>query len=96
MLTHSINYLSSFYNKESVLEVLLDKPKFESVAKLAHIKGMKDVKELKLTDNPAFDRTDGKMDTSDSALYVCPVTGLEMNGKHRYLYTYTLIVKHTQ
>ena len=65
------------------MELLLDKQKFENVAKFSHIRGLKDVKELNLTDNPAFARTDGKMDTSNSALYVCPVTGLEMNGKHR-------------
>lgn len=76
-------YLHSLYNKESILELLLDKTKFEGRAKLAHIRGLKDLKELNLTDNPAFARTDGKMDTSNSALYVCPVTGLEMNGKHR-------------
>lgn len=76
------NYFS-LYNKESILEFLLDKEKYENCANFAHIRGLKDVKELQLQDNPALQRTDDKMDTSDSADYICPVTGLEMNGKHR-------------
>ncbi|XP_067928859.1 replication termination factor 2-like [Watersipora subatra] len=79
----------NLYNKESILELLLDKSKYEGQAKFTHIRSLKDVKELNLTDNPAFARTDGKMDTSNSALYVCPVTGLEMNGKHRFAYLWT-------
>ncbi|KAF6031192.1 RTFDC1 [Bugula neritina] len=79
----------SLYNKESVLECLLDKQKYEGVAKLAHIRGLKDVKELQLTDNPALSRTDNKMDISNCAPYICPVTGLEMNGKHRFCFIWT-------
>lgn len=78
-----LSLASSFYNKESILELLLDKQKFENFAKFAHIRTLKDVKELNLHDNPALKRTDDKMDISDAALYVCPVTGLEMSGKHR-------------
>lgn len=70
----------SLYNKESLLEFLLQK---NTIDKFSHIRGLKDVKELNLTDNPAFSRKDGKIDVSDAALYVCPVTGLEMSGKHR-------------
>lgn len=55
----------------------------KDIAKFSHLRGMKDVKELKMTDNPALSRTDNKMDITDAALYVCPVTGLEMSGKHR-------------
>lgn len=72
--------ISSLYNKESVIEFLLEK---KDLDKFSHLRGLKDVKELNLTDNPALSREDDKMDISDASKYVCPVTGLEMSGKHR-------------
>ncbi|KAK2155940.1 hypothetical protein LSH36_226g02002 [Paralvinella palmiformis] len=46
-----------------------------------------DVKTLELTINPAYKATDGEkggvyIDTN-MAPYICPVSGLEMNGKYR-------------
>ena len=66
------------------MEMLIEKEKYAEMAKVAHITALKDVKELQLTENPALNREDDKMDVSNASKYVCPVTGLEMNGKHRY------------
>ncbi|XP_030839317.1 replication termination factor 2 isoform X1 [Strongylocentrotus purpuratus] len=79
--------LGRLYNKEAVLECLLDKSKSESAL---HIKSLKDVKQLVLTDNPAYqgqkgEKGDGYVDTH-TAPYICPVTGLEMNGKYRFCF----------
>lgn len=53
-----------------------------------HIKNLKDVKELNLTDNPEYkkvtDTKDGQ--TANVSPYICPLIGLEMNGKYRFLY----------
>lgn len=48
---------------------------------------LQDVKELKLTDNPAYQKETAKkgdsyIDTQTSP-YICPVVGLEMNGTYK-------------
>jgi len=80
--------LGRIYNKTSVIEHLLDKTKFGELAQ--HIRSLKDVFELKLTDNPAFNRRsaekgDGYVDLQSSK-FICPVVGMEMNGKHKFVY----------
>ncbi|KAK6320902.1 hypothetical protein J4Q44_G00078780 [Coregonus suidteri] len=81
--------LGRLYNKDAVIEYLLDKsadrPNSEVVS---HLRGIKDVKELNLTDNPAWEgeRRNTKGDRYEDmhcAMFICPVVGLEMNGKHR-------------
>lgn len=87
--------LGRLYNKDSVIEYLLDKsaerPNAEAVA---HIRGMKDIKELNLTDNPEWEgeRRNAKGDRYEDihcGMFICPVVGLEMNGKHRFCYLQT-------
>ncbi len=81
--------LGKLYNKESLLEFLLDKSKFEEAAGFDHLRGLKDVKELKLTDNPAFHKQNVVGDAYVDRLlaaYICPITGLEMSGRHRFCY----------
>lgn len=61
---------------------------------MAHIRGIKDIKELNLTDNPEWegDRTNAKGDRYEDihcGMFICPVVGLEMNGKHRFCYLQT-------
>ncbi|CAK1601619.1 unnamed protein product [Parnassius mnemosyne] len=81
--------LGRLYSKSSVLESLLDKDtKPESIT---HIKNMKDIKDLKLTKNPAYtnaDHTDGAVGDS-SAPYICPISGLEMTGKFRFIFLWS-------
>ena len=52
---------------------------------------MQDVKELNLTDNPAYNR--GKASVGDGGYndrltspYVCPIAGVEMNGKFKFVF----------
>ncbi|XP_060062487.1 replication termination factor 2-like [Ylistrum balloti] len=80
--------LGKLYNKECVLELLLDRTKFECASSFSHLRGFKDLKELNLTENPAYEKPknekgDGYIDTN-IAPYICPVVGIEMNGKHRF------------
>lgn len=48
---------------------------------------MQDIKELNLTDNPEWEgeRRNAKGDRYEDhcGMFICPVVGLEMNGKHR-------------
>ncbi|KAF3856600.1 hypothetical protein F7725_017323 [Dissostichus mawsoni] len=83
------------YNKDAIIEYLLDKtadrPNMEVVT---HIRGIKDIKELNLTDNPewAGERSNTKGDVYEDlhcGMFICPVVGLEMNGKHRFCYLQT-------
>ncbi|XP_005090121.1 replication termination factor 2 [Aplysia californica] len=85
--------LGRLYNKETVLEFLLDKSKFEVAAQFDHIRGLKDIKELNLTDNPerrpnGAEKGDAFIDTSKSD-FICPVVGLEMSGKYRFSFIWT-------
>lgn len=72
------------YNKECLLLALLDKPNLPEVAK--HIHNLRDVVELQLTPNPAYKPTAMAMDEgTQDAEFVCPVSGLEMSGRHRWV-----------
>jgi hypothetical protein len=80
--------LGKLYNKDSVIELLLDRSSFEG--SFDHIKGLKDVKELQLTSNPAYkkplsDKGDAYID-KQAAEYICPISGLEMSGKYKFVY----------
>lgn len=87
--------LGKLYNKDAIIEYLLDKsaerPNSEAVT---HIRGIKDIKELNLTDNPEWEGEgrNAKGDRYEDILcgmFICPVVGLEMNGKHRFCYLQT-------
>jgi hypothetical protein len=83
--------LGRLYNKEAVITHILEKGQGTEIAK--HIKGMKDVMELKLTENTEYtgdgpEKGDGYVDRQ-SAQYICPVVGIEMNGKYRFCYLRT-------
>jgi len=84
--------LGRLYNKETVLEFLLDKSNTEQ--QFVHIRGLRDVKELKLSENPAFKADDDAksgagQDPCGVSPFVCSVTGLEMNGRFRFCYLLT-------
>ncbi|XP_030068504.1 replication termination factor 2 [Microcaecilia unicolor] len=81
--------LGRLYNKDAVIEYLLDKSSEKTVMEAAsHIKSIKNVIEMNLTDNPAWngDKGNTKGDKYDDqgARFICPVVGLEMNGRHRF------------
>lgn len=78
--------LGRLYNKSSVIEGLLNRTLLPASAK--HIRSLKDIKDLNLSPNPEFDsgaeKPEGMLDDR-AAPYICPVTGLEMSGKFRFI-----------
>ncbi|KAM8758058.1 replication termination factor 2 isoform 1-T1 [Acanthopagrus schlegelii] len=87
--------LGRLYNKDAVIEYLLDKSAEQpNVDAVVHIRGIRDIKELNLTDNPEWEgeRRNAKGDRYEDincGMFICPVVGLEMNGKHRFCYLQT-------
>uniref|UniRef100_A0A8D8X4F7 Replication termination factor 2 n=1 Tax=Cacopsylla melanoneura TaxID=428564 RepID=A0A8D8X4F7_9HEMI len=81
--------LGRLYSKDSVIEALLDRTKMPEHA--AHIKTLKDIKDLTLTVNSAFkggaETGDGYIDRQTSQ-YICPTTGIEMNGKFKFCFVW--------
>jgi hypothetical protein len=69
--------LGRLYSKQAVIENILNKSMPEPCA---HIKTSKDVKDLKLTANPAYSEEDDK-----NAPFICALIGLEMSGQFRKL-----------
>ncbi|KAG5192747.1 Rtf2 RING-finger-domain-containing protein [Tribonema minus] len=68
--------LGYLYNKDAVLSALLDRtldPTF------AHLRGLKDLIEPKLTANRAYDESD-----SESPPYMCPITFQEFTGRYPF------------
>ncbi|XP_066479172.1 replication termination factor 2 isoform X2 [Tiliqua scincoides] len=84
--------LGRLYNKDAIIEFLLDKSSDKVLVEAAsHIKSIKNVIELNLTDNPAWTGDKGntkgdKYDDIQSARFICPIVGLEMNGRHRFCF----------
>lgn len=77
--------LGRLYSKQNIIEQLLEKDKMPESAN--HIKSLKDIKDLKLTANPAFkdeDKCEGFLDTRH-APFICKLIGLEMSGKFRFI-----------
>lgn len=73
------------------MEGLLDRDTLPESA--VHIKNLKDIKNLNLTPNPAFngnkaEKGDCYVDGGKSP-YICPVIGLEMNGKYKFCFLWT-------
>ncbi|CAG9580986.1 unnamed protein product [Danaus chrysippus] len=77
--------LGRLYSKSSVLEALLDKESKPEC--ISHIKNLKDVCNLKLINNPAYKKTEHTEGAvGDSSPYICPISGLEMSGKFRFVF----------
>jgi len=61
---------------------------------MSHIRSLKDVKELNLTENPAFfvcatgEKGDAYIDEQKSK-WICPISGQEMNGTFRFSFIWT-------
>lgn len=83
--------LGRLYNKEAVIEHILNKDKTSASENASHITKMSDVKELNLTDKADFKQKDRKGDEyidMNDARYICPVTGLDMNGRQRFYFAW--------
>ena len=83
--------LGRLYNKEELITALLDKPnKPESID---HIRGLRDIRELKLTPNQSYDRkalekAEGYIDYQNSE-FICPILGVEMNGHYSFVFLWS-------
>ncbi|KAH9075538.1 DUF602-domain-containing protein [Lactarius deliciosus] len=81
--------LGKLYNKDAMIEFLLDRSAFGDGEDICgHIRSLKDVKTLSLTDNPA--PKSGSPDSGvDRGLFVCPLNLKEMTGVVPFVYLST-------
>uniref|UniRef100_A0A5S6QBG5 Replication termination factor 2 n=1 Tax=Trichuris muris TaxID=70415 RepID=A0A5S6QBG5_TRIMR len=81
--------IGKLYNKEAVIEALIRKKTGIVCEGLDCIDSLKDIKELTLTKNPAYDTKSeevvGGCHDFNVAEYMCPIAGVEMNGNHRFV-----------
>ena len=84
--------MGRLYNKEAVIELLLSKDRAAAPAWSEHLEKLKDVIELELAANPAYDA--GRASVGDGyndrlvSPWICPVTGLEMNGRFKFVFSW--------
>ncbi|CAH0558727.1 unnamed protein product [Brassicogethes aeneus] len=79
-------HMGKLYSKMALIEALLDRSTLPEGSK--YIRNLKDVKDLNLTPNPEFNADERKKEGAidhRAVPYICPVLGLEMNGKHRFV-----------
>jgi len=87
-----ISRYGKLYNKESVIEYLVNKPKNQ---KLEDIKSMKDFWTIEPSPNPSYVDPDAPVIKSKSTSttkkssvfpFACPITGQEMNGRYKFVF----------
>lgn len=88
-----ISRYGKLYNKEAVIEYLINKPKNQ---KLEDITGMKDFWTVEPSPNPSYVDPDdaaksskkSEKSTKNSSIFpfACPITGLEMNGRYKFVF----------
>ncbi|KAF9646586.1 DUF602-domain-containing protein [Thelephora ganbajun] len=79
--------LGKLYNKDAVLEYLLDKSSYgDGEVICGHIRSLKDVKVLKLTHNPSPDKSTPINGDTLKVQFVCPLTFKEMLGSVPFVY----------
>ena len=77
--------MGNLYNKEAILSAFINKtlnPLY------AHVRGMKDIKTLKFTPNPAYS-IQNESNGESRPKYVCPLTSMEFNGIHPFIVIWT-------
>uniref|UniRef100_S4R564 Replication termination factor 2 n=1 Tax=Petromyzon marinus TaxID=7757 RepID=S4R564_PETMA len=84
--------LGRLYNKDAVIEFLLEKISEKvAVETSAHIRTLKDLTELRLTENTLWQgehahSKGGQTPNIPAPRFCCPLIGLEMNGRHRFVF----------
>jgi hypothetical protein len=77
--------LGRLYNKDAVIQYLLDRDSTPNAQLAQHIRSLKDIIPLNLTLKSNYSdkkaEIDGQYVDNHDSQYVCPVVGLEMNGK---------------
>jgi len=82
--------LGKLYNKDSILEYLLDKTAYgDGELICGHIRSLKDVKVLQMTQNPSPNKSTSVAGDSIKAQFVCPLTFKEMIGSVPFVYLST-------
>jgi len=86
--------MGRLYNKAAVIELLLSQDRSSAPARTQHLEKLKDIVELQLTPNPAYDdkRTsvgDGMYVDRLVSPWICPITGLEMNGRFKFVFPWS-------
>jgi hypothetical protein len=77
--------LGNLYNKEDILKALIDKTLNEN---FSHVRGLKDLKTLKFTENPAYDNSK-ENEIQVASKFICPITGDEFNGSTPFSFVWT-------
>ncbi|KAG8697708.1 hypothetical protein FRC09_007687 [Ceratobasidium sp. 395] len=76
--------MGKLYNKDAIIEFLLDKSAYGDGDEICrHVKSLKDVKQLKLTPNPA---SGSPSDDKPRPAFICPLTLKEMSGLLPFAY----------
>ncbi|VDL19661.1 unnamed protein product [Hymenolepis diminuta] len=82
--------LGRLYNKEAIIEKLLDPTKYTSSV-ADHIKKLKDVRDLRLTPIPkeqiSHELSSGIIEDSAES-FCCPILGQEMNGSYPFVFSW--------
>ncbi|CAM9639865.1 unnamed protein product [Lampetra planeri] len=84
--------LGRLYNKDAVIEFLLEKSSEKvAVETSAHIRTLKDLTEMRLTENTLWQgehahSKGGQTTNIPAPRFCCPLIGLEMNGRHRFVF----------
>jgi hypothetical protein len=84
--------LGKLYNKDAILEYLLDKSAYGDGAEICgHVRSLKDVKTLQLTPNPAVAGSSTPPEPGAPPLpqFVCPLSQKEMSGGVPFVYITT-------
>uniref|UniRef100_A0A6A7FWW2 Replication termination factor 2 n=2 Tax=Hirondellea gigas TaxID=1518452 RepID=A0A6A7FWW2_9CRUS len=83
--------LGRLYNKEEIIKRLLNKT--QDASNMGHIRGLKDVKQLNLSINPAYDSDEqlqgGQSVEGIKAPWICPLAGIEMSGKYGFCFSWS-------
>ncbi|KAF9268505.1 DUF602-domain-containing protein [Marasmius fiardii PR-910] len=78
--------LGKLYNKDAILEYLLDKSTYGDGERICgHIRSLKDIKTLNLTPNPALASGSTTPESNEKAKYICPLSLKEMNGSQPFV-----------
>jgi len=73
--------LGNLFNKEAILNALVNK---SMTIQFAHIRSLKDIKTLKLCKNLNYSILDEK-ESELPAFFSCPITKMEFNGNHPFV-----------
>ncbi|XP_022922055.1 protein RTF2 homolog [Cucurbita moschata] len=73
-----IDWLGNIFNKESLVQALLEKKLPKG---FGHIKGLKDMIKINLSVIPG---TESSRNAISGSRFQCPITGLEFNGKYKF------------